>query len=488
MELSLGLVGFRSSKWYILVAACVALYTTSFYYTSTVLLIPFTMTKQAGVSEDGVQIYAGVMIACYSVILVIGGPLAGYWADVGDSKKRPIMVAQAFLLVSTVILWKGTHVAVLIAGRLCHGVAGSIFWSAGQALLADTFGAESIGNAVGYVDLSSSLGYLLAPILTGVLLDKSGVDSVYAMSLGFACISFLISAAMIEGGNESRQHRDSTVPDLSATLMGRLRLARFLLGSRRMLAACLGCFVAGLVLVTYDAIAPVHMERTYHWGPWEVGLALGAWYGPKTLSIIPGTLADRFGARWMSVVGFVGCIPCFVAVAFATDDTSRSKALFILMTVCLSIAISFANTPITAEIIYVLDDKRRANPALFGATRASGLGFGFFLFSWALGATIGSLTCAKIVDSVSWDAAVYSLAGWCAAGAVICLIWTGAREKSSNTKMVNMENSEAGESREKIICPKLDLGDLGDDPVCWSLEEVQMPRAAWRRSIYRQFI
>lgn len=251
-----GLAAFRSSKWYILVAACWALYTTSFYYTSTVLLIPFTMTEQAGVPEDGVQIYAGVMMACYSVILVIGGPLAGYWADVGNSKKRPIMVAQTFLLISTVIMWKGTHVAVLIIGRLCHGVAGSIFWSAGQALLADAFGAESIGNAVGYVDLSSSLGYLLAPILTGVLLDKSGIDSVYGMSLGFACISFLVSAAMIEGGKESPRHDDEAasqttsmaLPDLSATLAGRIRLVRLLLRSRRMLAACLGCFVAGLVL------------------------------------------------------------------------------------------------------------------------------------------------------------------------------------------------------------------------------------------------
>jgi MFS family permease len=231
------------------------------------------------------------------------------------------------------------------------------------------------------------------------------------------------------------------------------------------------------------------MERIYHWGPWEVGLALGAWYGPKMLSIIPGTLADRFGARWMTVAGFVGCLPCFLAVAFATDDTSRSKALFILMTVCLSIAISFANTPITAEIIYVLNDKKRTNPALFGATRASGLGFGFFLFSWALGATIGSLTCAKIVDSVSWDAAVYSLAGWCAAGALICLIWTGAREKSKmQVPAVTIGDSEAGDSQEKIVCPTLDLGDLGDDPVHWELGETQMARAASRRHIYRQFI
>lgn len=233
------------------------------------------------------------------------------------------------------------------------------------------------------------------------------------------------------------------------------------------------------------------MERIYHWGPWEVGLALGAWYGPKMLSIIPGTLADRFGARWMTVVGFVGCLPCFLAVAFATDNTDRSKALFILMTVSLSIAISFANTPITAEIIYVLDDKRRTNPALFGSTRASGLGFGFFLFSWALGATIGSLTCAKIVDSVSWDAAVYSLAGWCTAGAIICLIWTGAREKPEMQVpeiRVTMENPEAAESREDIICPKLDLGDLGDHPVHWGLGETQMTRTASRRYIYHQFI
>ncbi|KAK4442019.1 major facilitator superfamily domain-containing protein [Podospora aff. communis PSN243] len=438
----------RSSKRFIQFATCWTLFTTSFYYTSTVLLIPFTLESQAGVPNAQVKFYSGVMVACYSAVLIVGGPLAGQWADLGRSKKRPLLVAQAFLLVSVVIMWKATTAGVIIMGRLCHGVAGSIFWSAGQALLVDAFGPETVGNAVGYVDLSSSLGYLLAPIVGGLLLDKSGVDAVYGLSFGFACFGSVLSLVLAESGGKTIPGQSLRHEKVGASLRGRIRFMRIVLASRRLLAACLGCFVANYILVSYNAIAPSHLATVFGWSPWETGLAVSAWYGPKLLSIIPGKMADRFGARWMVVVGFASSIPCLFGLAMATENTTTAKSLFVMMTVCLSVTISFANTPITAEIVWVINEKKEDTNIINGTGRmvggarepmvaanrdvsppTTGLGFGLFLFSGSIGATVGSLVSAKLVDRLGWSAAVYALVAWCAIGGLVCLRWTGSPRK-----------------------------------------------------------
>jgi len=208
--------------------------------------------------------------------------------------------------------------------------------------------------------------------------------------------------------------------------------------------------------ISYDAIAPTHMERTFHWGPSQVGVALAAWYGPKLLSIVPGKLADRFGARWLTVAGFLSSIPPLLAASFADQNADRTKTLFVLMTVCLSITISLANAPITAEIMYTIKDEKITNPNLFGSTTASGLGFGFFVFSWSLGATVGSLSCARVVDTAGWSAAMYMLVAWCAAGAIVCFVWTGRREGARSP-----ERREVIRRWHSTGPPRLYLGDFG---------------------------
>lgn len=64
---------------------------------------------------------------------------------------------------------------------------------------------------------------------------------------------------------------------------------------------------------------------------------------------------------------------------------------------------------------------------------------------------------------MSWDAAIHSLVRWYAAGAVICLLWTAAREGLKNQVpeilvAIESSGSEAGKSQENIVCLKLDLG------------------------------
>ena len=475
----------RASRWFILAVACCFLFINSFYYSSIILLIPFTFREQAGIPQESTQLYAGIMTACYSIMQVTLGPLAGYWSDVGASKQRPLMLAQTSLIVSVVVMWKGTHIAVLILGRLFHGIAASIFWSVGQALLTDAFGNHNAGKAVGAADLSSSAGYLVAPIISGILLERSGANAVYGVSLALAILSFVMTLSMQEGGStrdvlqqRAAQAHFVHIPDTSASLAGRLRIVRLLLKSRRMLATVFGCFIVGMVLyvtpassywttsltsrrVSYDAIAPAHMDRVFGWSPWQVGLALAAWYGPKMLSVIPGKLCDRFGARWLTVAGFAASIPALLAASFSNENTDRSKALLVIMTACLAITISFANTPITAAVVTVVADKRELHPELFGTTPDSGLSFGIYLFFWSGGAAIGSLVHARLASGPGWSAANYSLAAWCVAGATIVLIWLD----KTGPEHVVLTMPETNESREAILpteAPKLDMPDLGD--------------------------
>jgi MFS family permease len=274
----------RSSKWFILFAVCLGLFTDSFFYTSVVILVPFSIHRQAGIPDEKIQMWTGVLMACFSIPLTFGSPIAGYRADKFDIRRSPIMFGQVLLIAGTILMWQGRHIAVLVLGRICHGAASAIFWAVGQALLADTVGIESIGNALGFADISASMGYLIAPLLTGALLDHTGVDAVYAAAIAFVSMATFLSLAFIEkkvasqweGGVQMppivapSTEKLSTFPEDRVVSMistiqkgvtvnpvepqsdskprGSLLYIRVLLKSPRMLTALFGCFVAGNIL------------------------------------------------------------------------------------------------------------------------------------------------------------------------------------------------------------------------------------------------
>ena len=67
-----------------------------------------------------------------------------------------------------------------------------------MALLVDTVGQEDIGQYMGYVGVSLSLAFLLAPLLGGVVFAEQGYEAVYAMAWGLLGVDVVLRLVLVE--------------------------------------------------------------------------------------------------------------------------------------------------------------------------------------------------------------------------------------------------------------------------------------------------
>lgn len=168
----------RSSKWLIISTVAAAVFTDVFYYGIAVPVLPFALSGRAGIPEDHVQSMISVLLAVYGGALLIGAPICGWVADRLASRRWSFMVGLLALAGSTIFLVVGNSFALIVVGRILQGLSAAVVWVVGLALLQDTVGSESIGQAMGYVGIAMSLAYLLGPLLGGIVFERFVVSSV----------------------------------------------------------------------------------------------------------------------------------------------------------------------------------------------------------------------------------------------------------------------------------------------------------------------
>ncbi|KAI2625578.1 MFS general substrate transporter [Hypoxylon sp. NC1633] len=191
------LLSIRSSTTLIVLTVNLAIFTDIFYYGLVIPVIPFSLTVQVGISEDQVQHWTSILLACYSVALFVGSPLAGLYADHTSSRRWPLLIGLVALAGSTFLLCFGNSIGLLVLGRLLQGFSASIVWSVGCALLIDTM-QNSVGVAMGYVGISMSVGLLVAPVVGGVIYNAAGYYAVYYLAFGVVAVDILLRLFMIE--------------------------------------------------------------------------------------------------------------------------------------------------------------------------------------------------------------------------------------------------------------------------------------------------
>ncbi|KAI4208277.1 MAG: hypothetical protein LQ346_000157 [Caloplaca aetnensis] len=112
----------------------------------------------------------------------------------------------------------GSHIAVLVAGRILQGISAAIVWTVGLALLVDTVGQKEVGQVMGYVSISMSVAILVAPLLGGVVYDRAGYYGVYYMAFALIVLDIILRMTMIEkkvAGKWDREKEPISAPGLT---------------------------------------------------------------------------------------------------------------------------------------------------------------------------------------------------------------------------------------------------------------------------------
>ena len=259
-------LAFRSSTLFITLTVCLAIFTDIFLYGLIVPVIPFSLTAQAGVPEGDVQEWTAILLACYNAALVVGSPIAGFYADRTSSRRLPLLLGLLALGASTLLLCFGTTVALLVLGRLLQGLSAAVVWSVGLALLVDTVGKE-IGKSMGYVNIAMSVGLLISPVIGGAVYAAAGYWAVYYVAFALILCDIALRLVLIEKKVARQWAADGDLGVPSPNLPGELAESAGgstpspasssekprhphweLIRSRRILAVLLGVVVeAGLV-------------------------------------------------------------------------------------------------------------------------------------------------------------------------------------------------------------------------------------------------
>lgn len=125
------------------------------------------------------QRWIGILLAAYGAGLLVGSPIAAWFADRGDSRQGPYLWGLIALAASTVAFSLGQSTSVLFVGRLVQGASSAVVHTVGNTILADTVGEAGVGPAMGLIGMSIAFGVLIGPVVGGVLYHNYGYLAVF---------------------------------------------------------------------------------------------------------------------------------------------------------------------------------------------------------------------------------------------------------------------------------------------------------------------
>jgi MFS family permease len=352
-----------------------------------------------------------------------------------------------------------------------------VVWTVGLALLVDTVGQKDIGQTLGWTSISMGVAILVAPLLGGVVYAKAGYYQVYYMAFALIALDIVLRLALIEKKiahqwlqedtseleavqepNHPKATRDLRSPDSpegeksvevapednQCATPFEIKRSKWppmftLLKSKRLLTALWSCIVQGSQMTAFDSVIPLFVQETFHWGSEAAGLVFLAIIVPGFVAPLVGWVSDKYGPRWLTVIGFLGATPFWVLLRLVNKDTLGQKVLLCALLALIGLALTLVMPPLMAEITYVIEAKERQQPGRFGKSGAYAQAYGLFITAFAAGTLIGPIWSGYVRDAAGWGTMTLSLGSFSVAGAIPCLIWTGG--------LITKNNPKSGEER-----------------------------------------
>ncbi len=390
----------RKTIIFLLVSA--AIFTDMMVYS---LVIPVLPSYATSLGADELTI--GVIFGAFSLALLMFSIPIGLLSD--RTGRRPIMViGMLTLAAATVVFALSSNIYVLIIARIIQGMSGAATWSAGLALLADTYGPEERGEKLGFAMSVMSVGMLIGPVVGGLIYDNLGyvptfvIPAIIASTIG---VLFMIgktsypAIAKSEGTSYLKPIKNAPVVFLTCAAI-----------------IVIGAGTFGLV----EPYMPVYLHDTFEATPTAIGLAFGFM---SLLSAVTqpfaGKLYDRHGGRTIITAGLVAS-SVVIAVAMLMPTLALTAVVFALI----GCTISFVLSP----MMPLLSD-------LYGSGAAGGSqGFAYGVYNtlFSLGLALGPFLGGIAITTFSFPDTLYGHAVLLLVTGVLCFAFIRAIRKDGS--------------------------------------------------------
>jgi predicted MFS family arabinose efflux permease len=274
----------------------------------------------------------------------------------------------------TLLLPYARSLPMLFAARMLQGAADAVTWVVGFALIADLYGEEERGRAMGLAMGGSTLGIIIGPFLGGWLYELGGVRLPFLVVAGLAAVNLVVFALVTP--------RTTTTVVRPTSMRQVLRV--------RAIVVCALIVIAGAATgAMLEPVIPLLLESRIGLGPASIGTLFGmAGIASSAMHPLYGRLTDRWGGRRLMLTGLLGVALMLPALNFATDFRTAAMVM-----VPLWLVFGMFLTPSLAYF---------AQLASQAGVHAYGVVYGIYNVAWAIGVISGPALGGFLFDRIGF--------------------------------------------------------------------------------------
>lgn len=360
----------RSSRPVALTLVACATFTDIVAYSIAVPVLP-DLSHRLGASPTTI----GLLFSSFGVtLLAVSLPMGTVSDRVG--RKAPLVGGMIALAASTLLLAFADRLAWLFAARFVQGAADAVTWVVGFALLADVYGPDERGRAMGIVMSTTGLGLMVGPSVGGWLYEVGG------LRLPFLVVAVLAAAVGAAFG----------VLDAPTAHAARERTSMAIMARQPAVVACvLIVTVASATVSMLEPVWPLVLASRLALRPGQIGLIFGIGaLCASLLNPIYGRLADRWGGRRLMMAGLAASAAILPAFGLATGFGSAAVVHALEMS-----AVALVITPSLAYMAALVT----------GVGMGSfGVAYGLYNFGWGVGLLGGPALGGFLLERIGFSA------------------------------------------------------------------------------------
>lgn len=367
----------------------IATFTDLVAYSIAIPVLP-DLSRRLGASPTMI----GLLFASFGVtLLTVSIPMGAVSDRVG--RKWPLVGGMAALAAATLLFAFADTLPWLFAARLIQGAADAITWVVGFALIADLYPANERGRITGMVMMGTGAAFMLGPTLGGWLYEAGG------MRLPFVAVAVMaaIAAVLFLWLEIPKRHSAGDIVPIAMVV----RVPA--------IAACaLAVVTISATLSMLEPVLALHLN-VLGVNPGRIGMIYGiAAVVTTACHPLSGRLADRWGARQVTMLGLVlsACMLPFLGHAWSFPS---AVGLFVLQAAA-------ATLVITPSLAYMGEATSNAGVGSFGVA------YGLYNLAWGAGLLGGPALGGFVFERIGFQ---YLAFAWAPPVALVTIVLAGVK-------------------------------------------------------------